>query len=435
MTAAVTRRLLLMMITSLYSFTGRPVVIGFKFKAFYGDPDLKATTRQLIESRGFGCEIHQVTTKDGYILSLHRIVHPDLFSTRAPVLMFHGIMGSASNFLMNDRGGDVHEDLSKVGPNLGFELAKRGYDVWLFDQRGNPGSRNHTYLDADRDLSYWDFSIDEFAMYDLPAVIDYIQLITMRKNIAFIGHSQGTTAMFFLMSRRKKYNKIIRPFICLSPVFYLGNSQLNQPPFNILTKTNAAETFLKSHGGQLPYGKTVKDAFDQICTSLPTQSIACPLIASSFLSSIDHANYNYLRTPVYVTTHPFVVSSKQAAHFLQLARTNFPSKLDKIPGSDGTLTPKHAVYDPGRITCDSIAFITSVHDVFAVPQDVQDLRNALNVRLVYDLVITQKGFGHGSMLFGIPDQVSRFVNQPVLKILNSFYPEHANDLTNLFVPT
>ena len=414
--------LITMTIFSLPS-TRHAVVTGLKLKAFYGDPDLHATTRKLIESRGFGCEVHQVTTKDGYILSVHRIMHPDLLTTKAPVLMFHGIMGSASNFLVNDRGGDVHEDLGKVGPNLGFELAKRGYDVWLFDQRGNPGSRNHTYLNADRDLSYWDFSIDEFAFYDLPAVIWYMQLLTERRRIGFVGHSQGTTAMLFLMSRRKKYNHIIRPFICLSPVFYLGNSNLVQVPLNVLTKTNAAEIFLKTRGGALVNGKIVSDAFDQLCSSLSTQSFACPLIANAFLSSIDHADYNYLRSPVYVTTEAFVISSKQLAHFLQLARTNVPSSLDPTTSPE-SLVAKHALYDAGKITCDSIAFITSVHDVFSDPQDVQDLRNALNVRLVYDEVITQKGFGHGSMLFGIPDHVSQFVNDPVLKILDSFYPSY-----------
>lgn len=413
--------LLLVMTAAFLSSRCSPVVTGVKLKAFYGDPDLHASTRQLIESRGFGCEVHHVTTADGYILSLHRIIHPDHLASKAPVLMFHGIMGSASNFLVNERGGDVHEDHGKVGPNLGFEVAKRGYDVWLFDQRGNPGSRNHTYLDPDRDLSYWDFSIDEFALYDLPAVIRYMQLVTTRKRIGFVGHSQGTTAMLFLMARRKKYNHIIRPFICLSPVFYLGNSNLVRVPLNFLTKTNAAESFLKGRGGELINGQMVRSSFDQLCTSLPTQSFACPLIANAFLSSIDHADYNYLRSPVYVTTEAFVISSKQLAHFLQLARTNFPASLD--PSHDPeSLVPHHAVYDPGRITCDSIAFITSVHDVFSDPQDVQDLRNALNVRLVYDQVITQPGFGHGSMLFGIPQHVSQFVNEPILKILDSYYP-------------
>lgn len=42
------------------------------------DSDAYRTIVEVIESRGFRCETHDIETKDGYILSVHRIVNPTL---------------------------------------------------------------------------------------------------------------------------------------------------------------------------------------------------------------------------------------------------------------------------------------------------------------------------------------------------------------------
>lgn len=39
------------------------------------DPDEDRDTKELIESRGYSAQIHQVTTKDDYILTMFRIVN------------------------------------------------------------------------------------------------------------------------------------------------------------------------------------------------------------------------------------------------------------------------------------------------------------------------------------------------------------------------
>ena len=36
-------------------------------------------------------------------------------------------------------------------------LADEGYDVWIGNTRGGTGSRNHTSLDADVSISYWQY--------------------------------------------------------------------------------------------------------------------------------------------------------------------------------------------------------------------------------------------------------------------------------------
>ena len=41
---------------------------------------------------------------------------------------------------------------------------------------------------------YWDFSIDELAHYDLPAMLTKALEVTTEGDLMFVGHGMGTTA-------------------------------------------------------------------------------------------------------------------------------------------------------------------------------------------------------------------------------------------------
>ncbi|KAI7686474.1 hypothetical protein SSS_02845 [Sarcoptes scabiei] len=56
---------------------------------------------------------------------------------------------------------------------------------------------------------------------DLPAIIDFVLERTNSSTLAYVGHSQGSFIMLGLLSTKPIYSTRIKPFIAISPVFYL----------------------------------------------------------------------------------------------------------------------------------------------------------------------------------------------------------------------
>ena len=123
---------------------------------------------ELIESRGFKAETHNIITSDGYKLTMFRIVNPNFNKTQrqqmVPVLLQHGLACESSFFLIGSLNGTLQSDNSFVedngniitncdpnsnqttGMSLAFVLATCGYDVWLGNNRANGASRGHVSL-------------------------------------------------------------------------------------------------------------------------------------------------------------------------------------------------------------------------------------------------------------------------------------------------
>ncbi|EDV98593.1 GH22311 [Drosophila grimshawi] len=113
-----------------------------------------------------------------------------------------------------------------MGPDnaLAFQLADEGYAVWLGNARGNTYSRNHTTRSTEHPY-FWRFSWHEIGYFDIPAMIDYALKTNEQghKSIHYIGHSQGTTVFYTLMSTRPEYNDKIRTAQMLAPVAFMNN--------------------------------------------------------------------------------------------------------------------------------------------------------------------------------------------------------------------
>ena len=67
------------------------------------------------------------------------------------------------------------------------------------------------------------FSWDEFALYDLPATVDYVLNATGMTSLGYVGHSQGTLVGFAGFSVNQQLADKVNIFIALGPVSTVKN--------------------------------------------------------------------------------------------------------------------------------------------------------------------------------------------------------------------
>ena len=168
-------------------------------------PEYHYSFEETCKNSGFNFTSHQLTTKDGYSLSLFQ-VSSKLSSSKKPVLMVHGLTQTALSFVANQ---------STLAP--AFRLASAGYDVWLLNTRGNHYSRSHKRIPV-TDERFWNWTAYHISVYDLPSSIDYILSKASTEKLHYIGHSQGGHVLLSLLSLVPEYNSKIALASLLAPV-------------------------------------------------------------------------------------------------------------------------------------------------------------------------------------------------------------------------
>lgn len=426
-------------------------------------PDAFVDPTEFIRLRQFIPETHQVVTRDDYILTLHRIVNPlvpaHLCQRLKPVLLNHGIFTSSFNFLMaSDRNNDrprfhlsdltpenynqeeplapqaafswhriaqsiwegnwawpldaTHQPKGYLSDSLAFELANRGYDVWLANARGSTYSLNHTRLDYRHDWRYWDFSFHEMGLYDLPAQIDYILQLRRRKSLAYAGHSMGNTVMFVLQSLQPEWSRKVRPFIAMAPVafiphMYHGSWRTLAKLLRPIMTTTQLNRILK--GQLLPNSEATKRALDMVC--VPKWSTALCNMALTVIFGASPKQTNSSRTPVIAHHLPEGTSVLNLLHFVQLVETGQFSSFNFGPNENtrrygSAINPTYPIEN---INSTDIAFMWARADPLACPADVALTRRKLRVALMDDYVIPEDTWGHSDFVYanGIAKQVNR----------------------------
>jgi len=146
------------------------------------------------------CSDGYAFTKDGWRLGVRhfRPTHPD--PNKLPVVLCHGLGLNATFWTITK---DEH---------LPEQLAARGYDVFLYDNRGSGESSRvgrigkwNSVLRQTLFLEWGDgtWNVDEMARYDVPAILDYVKQTTGHERVNWVGHSLGGMLLF--------------PFLELSP--------------------------------------------------------------------------------------------------------------------------------------------------------------------------------------------------------------------------
>ncbi len=112
---------------------------------------------------------------------------------------------------------------------MGNFSANYRYDIWLGNCRGNIFSTEHKnrekYDSFQFYSNYWNFSLHEMAIYDIPAMIDYVRNFTKFEKIFYIGHSQGTTTFYFNFMMNPQYlRERIDKFVAVGNAFTVFNT-------------------------------------------------------------------------------------------------------------------------------------------------------------------------------------------------------------------
>jgi len=179
----------------------------------YADHTLDYDFTQLVISHGYGVEEHYAETKDGYILGIHRILQkdPQGNSTRKTE-NFKGVVFFQHGFMQNSESWVCRGP----GKALAYTLLEEGYDVWLGNNRGNKYSYKHVKYSPQED-EFWNFCIDNFAMHDLPTMIEYVLSFTGNSSLSYVGFSQGTAQAFAAFSINPQLASKIKIFVALAP--------------------------------------------------------------------------------------------------------------------------------------------------------------------------------------------------------------------------
>jgi len=185
--------------------------------------------RDYARAIGMDMEHQTVETEDGYYLRVNRVIDPDARPGPDgrggfPVLILHGLFQSSGSFITSEER------------SLAFWLAKQGgYQVYLGNTRGVFGMGHRNFSQSDP--RFWDWTIRELAMYDLPALVEHVCQETGYDKIAFIGHSQGNGLAFISLSLGMcpDLGRKLSLFVALAPAVYAG-PLTSGFPFTMLNK-------------------------------------------------------------------------------------------------------------------------------------------------------------------------------------------------------
>ncbi|KAK3123996.1 hypothetical protein QOZ80_8AG0639050 [Eleusine coracana subsp. coracana] len=315
---------------------------------------------------GYPCEEHQVTTEDGYILSLQRIPRGRRRGAGAragqPVLLQHGVLVDGLSWL-----------LASPEESLAFVLADHGFDVWIANTRGTRWSRRHVSLDPSSRL-YWNWSWDDLVVNDLPAMVDYVCSKTWQKP-HYVGHSMGTLVALAAFSEGRLVDEL-KSAALLTPVAYLAH--ITTPIGILLAKAFVGEV-LSDFLGLAEFNPTAPPVASLVRTICRKQGTNC----YDLVGSITGKNYclNSSAVDLFLQYEPQPTSTKTMVHFAQTVRDGVLQKYDYVLpfrniANYGQIEPP--VYEMSNIPADFPLFLSyGGRDALADPTDVRRLLNDL----------------------------------------------------------
>ncbi len=131
-------------------------------------------------------------TEDGWLLGMRRVRPACPDPSKLPVVLCHGLGLNGTFWTITD-------------DHLPGQLAARGYEVFVVDMRGSGASHrvglkgrvNQVLRQTPiREVGARDWTVDDEAKYDVPAILAYVRRETGSERVNWVGHSLGGMLMF-----------------------------------------------------------------------------------------------------------------------------------------------------------------------------------------------------------------------------------------------
>jgi len=381
------------------------------------DAEKDLTTDGAIKHWGYAVEPYDITTDDGYILTIFRIPRAKN-QTETPsgprpvVLIQHGLLGSSDMWVNNLPNQDA-----------AYLYADSGYDVWLGNFRGNRYGRKHVKLSADKDkMAFWDFSWPEMAKYDLPATINFILQKTGAPSLYYIGHSMGTLNGFAQFSADRELGKKVKKFYALAPVMKLEHIKGAIAIVAMFTGTIDNTLYYSGMEEFFPPMWLTKQVGQYVCGSM---KLVGDMLCGNMLFLIAGPSSNQLnatRLPVYLAHTPAGTSRRTFIHFGQMVNSGKISQYDfgssKNKERYGTPTPPE--YDVSQMET-PVALYWGSTDWLATDKDVRimkpKLKNVFAEKYLDD-------FNHMDFLWG--QRAAKEVYIPIQQDIRADFDVSAN---------
>ena len=321
----------------------------------------------------------EIITEDRYINTIWILTSKDRLNRNGESLVLqHGLLDGAFTWLI------LGQD------SLAKKLCEEGYIVYLPYVRGTQFSRSHLDYDSSLNSEYWEFSFDEIAQYDLPAVINYIKERDKVEKVTYIGHSQGTLIYFLsYMNNPEFLEKNIKKYVALGTVPNVNNAT------HFLIKLFEKSGILNLIPIQnfLTFPKEIGKIFVPFCTS-KARGLCNKILSVCFGGLEDTGRIDYERLGKTIFMYePGGTSLRNMKHWIQIYKAKRLQKYDygelKNLIHYGSVNPP--VYDLNQMKKYSIPSLMTISDAdpFANPQDtIEFIDNIENKNIVQILSLS-----------------------------------------------
>lgn len=397
------------------------------------DADDRKSASNIIRSRGFDVDEFDVISQN-YVLKVYRIINPLADPKKLhkiPIVCNHGISFDMSSMMASSRNSrprkpKLDERVTLYAMENGtddrgihFYFSNNNYDVWLLEARAVNPQSSHRLSDGGNDKAFWDFSIDEQALLDLPTQIEFVLAKTGAPKVAYVAYSQSTVFMFALLSMRPDFSKKLACFVAMAPVVFTAHIKGIIWPMtsaDILAHSSVANPRMPSK-----LRKLQNFIVTYMCSISFIRESLCRAIWNQFAGPTKHANMdggmveNVLKSTSLKTFEQFMDNGR-------LHDFRMYDYKDETRNMEEYGQPVPPQYNVSKINLRTISLFRGNNDYLSTPEDQMTLLSRLRVPLYEDHILEE----YSHIDFITSPTVTRDVNEPTLRIIDKITERPVN---------